>query len=305
MRQVRRAGRATVVTALAGMCVFAGCANSHGAADAHSPTSSTSATSATTITSPVESAVLAAYRCRVGRVRAGPLDSESLRSSPPSDDGRSAASGGEGELAGRPAARDRGAGHIRSASEDNCVVGNNGDDRGLCVQHGRVGVRGDRQAGAAGDATGERWRPGHPRDVRFDVEGFQAECHGWIMRSRLVIFVAAQVSVVFALTGMGQAWAADPGGQNTWANAQASGGQLTSKPELPAGRPRLIRHGLHRPTATRLRERRTRTSPTGAPIPTAGHRPPRRSEWEVLNRASGCSPIALAPGSSTRCRLSG
>ena len=61
MRQVRRAGRATVVTALASMCVLAGCGNSHGAADTHTPTSSTSATT-TSATSPVESAVLAAYR---------------------------------------------------------------------------------------------------------------------------------------------------------------------------------------------------------------------------------------------------
>ena len=64
MRQVRRAGPATVVTALAGMCVLAGCANSHGAADAHSRTSSTSATttSATAITSPVESAEVTTVR---------------------------------------------------------------------------------------------------------------------------------------------------------------------------------------------------------------------------------------------------
>jgi PKD domain len=64
MRNGRRAGRATVVAALAGMCAFAGCASSHGAADAHSTTSSTSSatTGSATTTSPDASAVLAAYR---------------------------------------------------------------------------------------------------------------------------------------------------------------------------------------------------------------------------------------------------
>ena len=35
------------------------------------------------------------------------------------------------------------------------------------------------------------------------------------------------VRLASLLAGTGQAWAADGGGQDTWANAQASGGQLT------------------------------------------------------------------------------
>jgi hypothetical protein len=64
MRQSRRSGRATVVAALAGIFVLAGCASSHGAADAHSTRSSTSASAknSTTTASSAASAVLAAYR---------------------------------------------------------------------------------------------------------------------------------------------------------------------------------------------------------------------------------------------------
>jgi hypothetical protein len=45
------------------------------------------------------------------------------------------------------------------------------------------------------------------------------------VRARLVIALAAVSASLLA--GTGQAWAADGGGQDTWANAQASGGQLT------------------------------------------------------------------------------
>jgi hypothetical protein len=69
MRQGWRAGGATVVAALVGLCALAGCSNSHGDAVAHptttsapsSTTTSTTAASSTTTTSPT-SAVLAGYR---------------------------------------------------------------------------------------------------------------------------------------------------------------------------------------------------------------------------------------------------
>lgn len=47
------------------------------------------------------------------------------------------------------------------------------------------------------------------------------------MRTRLVIAAVSVASVVSVLSGTEPAWAGDLGGQNSWANAQASGGQLT------------------------------------------------------------------------------
>jgi hypothetical protein len=70
MRESRRAGGATVVAALVGLCVLAGCSSSHGDAVGHpttttsasnSRTTSTTAASSTT-TATTASAVLAGYR---------------------------------------------------------------------------------------------------------------------------------------------------------------------------------------------------------------------------------------------------
>jgi hypothetical protein len=47
------------------------------------------------------------------------------------------------------------------------------------------------------------------------------------MRARVVIAAAIVASVVSVLAETELAWAGDLGGQNSWANAQASGGQLT------------------------------------------------------------------------------
>jgi hypothetical protein len=47
------------------------------------------------------------------------------------------------------------------------------------------------------------------------------------MRTRLVISAAATAGLVWALVGAEPAGANDPGGQDTYANAQASGGELT------------------------------------------------------------------------------
>lgn len=64
MRIRRRAGAATVVAALAGICALAGCGSSHSAANANGTTSSTSfaTTGSATTTSSASSAVLNAYR---------------------------------------------------------------------------------------------------------------------------------------------------------------------------------------------------------------------------------------------------
>lgn len=72
MREGRRAGGATVVAALVGLCTLAGCSNSHGDAADHprtttssvpaSTTTSTTPTSFTTMTTSPTVAVLAAYR---------------------------------------------------------------------------------------------------------------------------------------------------------------------------------------------------------------------------------------------------
>ena len=65
MRIHRRAGAATLVAALAGMCALAGCGSSHSAANGQGTTSSTASaatTGPTTTTSSASSAVLAAYR---------------------------------------------------------------------------------------------------------------------------------------------------------------------------------------------------------------------------------------------------
>jgi hypothetical protein len=47
------------------------------------------------------------------------------------------------------------------------------------------------------------------------------------MRTRVVISAAVVAAFAVVLTGVSPAWAADTGGENTFANAQASGGQLT------------------------------------------------------------------------------
>ena len=47
------------------------------------------------------------------------------------------------------------------------------------------------------------------------------------MRARVVIPATVLAMLVSVLAGPGRAWAADTGGENTFANAQASGGQLT------------------------------------------------------------------------------
>jgi hypothetical protein len=47
------------------------------------------------------------------------------------------------------------------------------------------------------------------------------------MRARLLTATILISAATFALAGSGPAWAADPGGQYGWTNAQASGGQLT------------------------------------------------------------------------------
>jgi hypothetical protein len=71
MQQGWRAGGATVVAALVGLCALAGCSNSHGDAVAHpttttsvpvSTTTSTTAASSTTATTSPTAAVIAGYR---------------------------------------------------------------------------------------------------------------------------------------------------------------------------------------------------------------------------------------------------
>jgi len=47
------------------------------------------------------------------------------------------------------------------------------------------------------------------------------------MRARVVISTTVAAGLGLVLAGAGPAWAADTGGENTFANAQASGGQLT------------------------------------------------------------------------------
>jgi hypothetical protein len=47
------------------------------------------------------------------------------------------------------------------------------------------------------------------------------------MRARVVISTTVAAALGFVLAGVSSAWAADTGGENTFANAQASGGQLT------------------------------------------------------------------------------
>jgi hypothetical protein len=67
MRESRRAGGATVVAALVGLCVLAGCSSSHGDAVGHPTTTTSASNSRTTSTTAASStttasAVLAGYR---------------------------------------------------------------------------------------------------------------------------------------------------------------------------------------------------------------------------------------------------
>jgi len=59
------------------------------------------------------------------------------------------------------------------------------------------------------------------------VEGVQAGGDGREMRARVVIPATVLAMLVPVLVGPGRAWAVDTGGVNTFANAHASGGQLT------------------------------------------------------------------------------
>ncbi len=115
-----------------------------------------------------------------------------------------------------------------------------GDGRRLRLQHVRTGLRQHRQAGAADHAAGERRRAGHARADGLDVEGVQADTsrteHAHPARDR----PGVAVSCARCWSAPDQAWAADGDGQNTYANAQASGGQLTVQAGLtqwtpPAG----------------------------------------------------------------------
>jgi hypothetical protein len=47
------------------------------------------------------------------------------------------------------------------------------------------------------------------------------------MRARVVISATVAAAFGFVLAGVSPAWAAGTGGENTFANARASGGQLT------------------------------------------------------------------------------
>ena len=59
------------------------------------------------------------------------------------------------------------------------------------------------------------------------MEGVQAERDGRTENARPGRDPAVLAVLVSVLAGPGRAWAADGGGQDTWANAQASGGELT------------------------------------------------------------------------------
>jgi len=97
----------------------------------------------------------------------------------------------------------------------------------LRLQHGSARRRVHRQAGAAGHAAGERRGALNTRAHRRDLKDCQADRDGWEMRAWLVIPVAAVVGATTFIVGAEPAWAGDPGDQNTYADAQASGGQLT------------------------------------------------------------------------------
>ena len=99
----------------------------------------------------------------------------------------------------------------------------------------------------------------------------------------------------------GRAWAADPDGQNTYANAQASGGQLTVQAGHTDWTPPAGSAWATAAKATRRRASRTRTSPTAAPTrrepsatATIGVGGPQPGEW-VFPECSGPGVIDPMP----------
>ena len=138
-----------------------------------------------------------------------------------------------------------------------------------------LGLRSDRQAGPADHAAGERRGDLDAGAVGRDVEGLQADGDGREMRARLLIVSRRRwQSWRRCWLALGPAWAGDPDGQNSFANAQASGGQLTVQAGshlLDAAVGFVV--GDDRRTAIRRRASRTRTSPTAAPT----RRDPRRT----------------------------
>ena len=125
------------------------------------------------------------------------------------------------------------------------------------------------------------------------------------MRARVltaVIVVAAMASVPMAAV---RAWASDLGGQNDYANAQASGGQLTVQAGVdPLDAAGGLGVGETGRIATRRRASRIRTSPTAAPT-RRNHRRLRPSVSVARSRASGCSRSVQVREPWTRCRRCG
>ncbi len=78
------------------------------------------------------------------------------------------------------------------------------------------------------------------------------------MRARIVIPAMLLATSVSTLAGAAQAWAGDPNGQNSWANATASGGQLT----VQAGQTRWTP-----PSGSTWATRASSSPPPGKPNP--------------------------------------
>ena len=146
MRQVRRAGRATVVAALVGMCVLAGCSSSH-VADSCSRVHPRPRRRRRHDFVRPPSHHRPRRRCSRRTAPRGPRSSRRTGDANPSDPALaatmvdSATSGREGEPVRRPAAGDRRAGHVHPAPEDHALSANDGDGGRLRVQHGRAGLR--------------------------------------------------------------------------------------------------------------------------------------------------------------------
>ena len=115
------------------------------------------------------------------------------------------------------------------------------------------------------------------------------------MRVWLLILTATVAATASLGTGVGRAWAADGDGQNKYANAQASGGQLTVQAGHTYWTPPQSSQWATAAKSDPPPGKPTPTSPTAAPT-RHNHPRRRRSGWAAPSRASGCSPICAGPG---------